>query len=112
MERNTEYINFDIKEIVEVMKDFIKQKASGPDEISTWISNECAGKLCEPTQMIFQSSVNQGKLLDVFKKAKVVPLYRMVIVFTELLTSNSNDCCLQGNLKTYRIEKSWSIKLL
>ncbi len=53
-----------------------KQKARGPDEISNWILSECAEELCKPLQIIFQSSIEQGKLPDIWKKANIVPLYK------------------------------------
>ncbi len=53
-----------------------KQKASGPDQISNWILSECAEELCEPLKLIFQNSKEQGKLPDIWKKAKMVPLYK------------------------------------
>ncbi len=43
------------------MKDLNKQKASGPDEVSNWILSDCPEELCEPMQIMFQSSIEQGK---------------------------------------------------
>ena len=76
MANNIDYINFGKKEIIEELKDLNKQKASGPDEISNWILSECAEELCEPLQIIFQKSTEQGKLPDIWKKANIVPLYK------------------------------------
>ncbi len=67
MAHNIEDINFRRKEIVEAMKDLNKQKASGPDEISNWILSVCPEELCKLMQIIFQSSIEQGKLPDMEK---------------------------------------------
>ncbi len=59
------YINFEKNEIVMELKDLNKQKACGPDEISNWILSECTEEFCKPLQIIFQRSIEQGKLLDI-----------------------------------------------
>ncbi len=48
------------------MKNLDIQKANGPDEISNWVLKECAEELSKPLQIIFQKSLNQGKLPEIW----------------------------------------------
>ena len=64
------------REIKEELKNLDARKANGPDEISNWVLKECAEELSKGLQIIFQNSLDQGKLPEIWKKANIVPLYK------------------------------------
>ena len=62
--------------VLKALKELDKNKAVGPDGISPWILKECADELCHPIFLIFTSSLQQGKLPQIWKKANITPLYK------------------------------------
>ena len=58
------------------LKSLDRNKACGPDEISSWVLKECAEELSGPLKIIFEESLSQGKLPDCWKWANIVPLYK------------------------------------
>ena len=50
------------------------RKATGPDNIPPWIVNNNAHLLAAPVTAIFNSSLREGKLPDLWKTATVVPV--------------------------------------
>ena len=51
-------------------------KAPGPDGISPRLLKECKHELVTPLTQIFKKSLSEGKVIDVWKKAVVTPLYK------------------------------------
>ena len=49
-------------------------KATGPDNIPPWMVNNYAHLLAAPVTAIFNSSLREGKLPDLWKTARVVPV--------------------------------------
>ena len=64
------------KKVLEALKKLDKRKAMGPDEVSPWVLKECAEELCLPIFMIFTSSLEQGKLPDIWKSANITPIFK------------------------------------
>lgn len=56
------------------MQNSDKLKAKGPDEISIWVLKKCVQELSEPIYIMFQESLNQGKLPETCKKANTAAL--------------------------------------
>ena len=57
------------------MKQKVKcRKATGPDNIPPWMLNNYAHLLAAPVTAIFNSSLGEGKLPDLWKTATVVPV--------------------------------------
>ena len=50
------------------------RKATGPDNIPPWMVNNYAHLLAAPVTAIFNSSLREGKLPDLWKTATVVPV--------------------------------------
>ncbi len=51
-------------------------KATGPDGISPWVLKEGARELCLPLSIVYNKSLATGELPDIWKAAKVVPIYK------------------------------------
>lgn len=66
----------DTSEIVEIINSLITSKATGPHSIPTHILKIGSSLLASPISYIINQSFNQGIVPDVFKLAKVVPVYK------------------------------------
>ena len=51
-------------------------KACGPDNIPTRFLKEKAAELAPSFTLLYQASINQGRVPNELKKAKVVPVYK------------------------------------
>ena len=49
-------------------------KAVGPDSVPNWVIRDCAGILAKPVCAIFNSSLRDGWIPDIWKAADIVPL--------------------------------------
>ncbi len=63
-------------EVRDCMLALNKRKAMGPDQISGWMLSECAEELSFPLTEMFNKSLSQGKLPEVWKAADIVPIYK------------------------------------
>ena len=50
------------------------RKATGPDNIPPWMAKNYAHLLAAPVRVIFNSSLREGKHLDLWKTATVIPV--------------------------------------
>ena len=62
--------------IVKLLKDLNPHKASGPDGIGARILKECAEQVVDGLVLLFNASLNQGKIPNEWKHAIVTPLYK------------------------------------
>ena len=51
-------------------------KAAGPDNFPSYFLKEVANEIAPALTLIFQASLNQGALPDIWKSALVVPIYK------------------------------------
>ena len=62
--------------IVKLLKDLDPHKASGPDGIGAKTLKECADQVADGLVLLFNASLNQGKIPNDWKHAIVTPLYK------------------------------------
>ena len=51
-------------------------KAPGPDKIPTMLIKDAADLICKPLKMVFNSSLRKGIFPDVWKLARVTPIFK------------------------------------
>ena len=51
-------------------------KATGPDQVSPGLLNETAKQISPALTLVFQASINQGKVPEEWKYAKITPLFK------------------------------------
>ena len=75
---HTELTVVDVTEerVMKKLENLNVSKAPGPDGISPRLLKECKHELVTPLTQIFQKSLSEGKVIDVWKKAVVTPLYK------------------------------------
>ena len=59
-----------------LLKNLKKGKAAGPDDIPTILLSETAEALALPVSIIFRKSLDEGQLPNIWKKAKVTPIFK------------------------------------
>ena len=62
--------------ILNSIKQLKNGKAPGPDEIPTMLIKDAAEVICEPLAMIFNSSLRHGIFSDIWKLARVTPIFK------------------------------------
>ena len=51
-------------------------KAAGPDNLPSYFLKEVANEISHALSIIFQASLNQGAIPDIWKSALIVPVYK------------------------------------
>ena len=69
-------ITVEREEIKKLLEELNTRKAMGPDEINSWVLNECREGLEEPLWEIINSSLKEGKVPREWKRANIVPIYK------------------------------------
>ena len=69
-------ITFTCDDIATLIKNLDPNKAHGHDMISIRMLKLCGKSICKPLDLIFQSSIKQGKFPTEWKKANVVPVHK------------------------------------
>ena len=69
-------IEVDIAEVQKLLKNLKNGKAAGPDDIPTILLSETAEALALPVSIIFRKSLDEGQLPNIWKKAKVTPIFK------------------------------------
>ena len=69
----TEYI-IEPYEVERKLSQVAAKKSSGPDEIPNWFLQEFSAFLAEPVCAIFNASIREGHVPDLWKMANVVPI--------------------------------------
>ena len=62
--------------VVKLLKDINPSKATGPDSIPGKLLKEAASELALALTLIFQTSINQGRIPNDWKSAKIAPVYK------------------------------------
>ena len=53
------------------------RKAMGPDGVSAWTLKECTEQFVEPIWDIINSSLKEGRVPNQWKRANIVPIYKV-----------------------------------
>ena len=67
---------YPLKKLRRALDNFKTNKATGPDEILAWILRDFASILSKPLVAIFNSSLREGVLPDMWKSANILPLLK------------------------------------
>ena len=59
-----------------LLRDLKPNKSPGTDEIHPYLLRECASYLAKPLSILFNLTVNQGKIPDMWKQAEIRPIYK------------------------------------
>ena len=62
--------------VLKLPKDLNPSKATGPDSIPVELFKEAATELAPVLTTIFHTSIDQGRILDDWKSAKIAPVYK------------------------------------
>ena len=65
-------------------------KAAGPDNLPSYFLKEVANEIAPSLCLIFQTSLDQGVLPDVWKSASVVPIYKKGKKMIQATTTQSH----------------------
>ena len=69
-------IKFPSDDILKIIKNLDLNKAHGHDMISIWMIKICDASICKPLELIFRSSLENGKYPTEWKKGYVVPTHK------------------------------------
>ena len=79
LETNRENLNdihFDEKTVETKIKEMQSESAPGPDGIKPKILKEVAKEMSKPLAILFNKSMQEGKIPDDWRKANVTPLFK------------------------------------
>ena len=62
--------------VVKLLKNLKPHKAGGPDGLPARLLKELAEEIAPAVTLLFQTSINQGRVLSVSKKALIFPLFK------------------------------------
>ena len=62
--------------VAQLLLNLKSHKATGPDNFPSYFLKEVANEIAPALSLIFQASLNQGSLPDIWKSALVVPVYK------------------------------------
>ena len=62
--------------VLKLLLNIKDNKATGPDGIPGDLLKICANELAEPLTLLFQASVDQGRLPEAWKQAFIVPVFK------------------------------------
>ena len=68
-------ISIDTKGVLKLLKN-LKNKAQGPDEVTTGILKLTADQIAEPLAKLFQQSLDEGILPDDWCRANITPIFK------------------------------------
>jgi hypothetical protein len=71
-----EHIVLEEREVITALKNLDPNKANGPDQIPPGFLKECAQSLAKPLTIIFNRSLETGRVPSGWKKAKVCPIFK------------------------------------
>ncbi|XP_072020312.1 uncharacterized protein [Amphiura filiformis] len=69
-------ITVDLNGVIKLLKNLKPHTASGPDGIPAKLLKETAEELAPAVTLLFQASINQGRVPSHWKKACIVPIYK------------------------------------
>ena len=65
-----------MEEVAGLLSGLNHHKATGPDNITAYFLKELSNKLVPILTLIFQSSLHQGLLLEEWKVANIIPMFK------------------------------------
>lgn len=100
--------------VIEVEKQLMKldtRKAPGPDNIPTWVLHDFPGYLAPPICCIFNTSIREGRLPSVWKKATTRPIPKVIPpkkIETDLRPI-SLTCVISKEMESHMVGWIWEI---
>ena len=94
-------ITVSVNEVVNLLQHLDPHKATGPDEIPAYFLKELSYEIALILTLIFQSSLHQGSLLEEWKTANIIPIFKRVIVLKSVTTVLS---CKHLYVGTYSLQ--------
>ena len=97
-ERNDERVIISYEDVLQSLKRVRCGKATGPDEVPARVIKHCAEQLAPILQQLFQDSLDQGTVPDVWKLSEIKPIAKVAfpMVYNDyrpiVLTSNIMKC--------------------
>ena len=76
IDESLETITIDPKGVQKLLSKINPSKASGPDQIPNLVLKECALEISPAVTILFQTSLNSGKLPDDWKNANIAPIFK------------------------------------
>ena len=73
---NISPIQIHVKGVAHLLSSIQVHKASGPDNLPARFLKEVANEIALALAIIFQASLDQGSLPDIWKTAAVVPIHK------------------------------------
>ena len=88
--------------VAQLLLNLKTHKATGPDNLPSYFLKEVANEIAPALSLIFQASLNQGALPDIWKTVLVVPiLFKKVIRRTlEIIVQYHSPVSAQKSLNT------------
>ena len=62
--------------VLKAIKSLKNGKSPGPDKVSTMLVKDAADLICKPLVMIYNSSMESGIFPDLWKLARVTPIFK------------------------------------
>ena len=75
-DKNLHNINFDVHDILNIIKSLDVNKAHGYDNISIRMIKICGEAICRPLNMIFNECLRLGSFPDIWKKGNIIPVHK------------------------------------
>ena len=69
-------IHINLEGVIQLLLNLKPHKAAGPDNLPCYFLKEVANEISPSLCLIFQASLNQGMLHEIWKSASVVPIYK------------------------------------
>ena len=71
-----ETIHVSCRDVTKLLRNLKSHKATGPDSIPARLLKEAATELAPAVTLLFQASLDQGKVPSLWKEALVVPVFK------------------------------------
>lgn len=71
-----DWIEFTEQKVIETLKDIKIDSSPGPDELHPILLRNCADSLAKPLSQLMRSSLEQGKLPNIWKEAIIIPIHK------------------------------------
>ena len=71
-------VNFNIVDILKIIKSLNVNKAQGHNDISIRMIKLCGQSIVKPLSVIFKNCIDNGTFPDIWKKSNIIPVHKKV----------------------------------